>query len=82
MLTGGRSRRRVGIVVRQLGAAPAGAHQRLRSGRDPDDAIACSQEKVSARVEEIAGCRAGVLRVLPMNRPGMGVASMLLCFQA
>ena len=32
----GRSWRGVGAGVRQLGAAPAGAHQRLRAGRDPD----------------------------------------------
>ena len=34
----GRSRRGVGAEVRQLGAAPAGAHQCLRPSRDPDDA--------------------------------------------
>ena len=49
MLTGGRSRRRVGIVVRQLGAAPAGAHQRLGAGRDPDVAGG----RASARLPDV-----------------------------
>ena len=44
----GRPRRGLGAEVRQLGAAPAGAHQRLRPGRDPDDARGRARTRLPA----------------------------------